>query len=352
MQQSEIYEHARITNPSPNPNPSNPFVATAMTSNILFGSNLIFKFYYACLLCDVGESERALKYAETLLNSINSLDKKKFKGLYSEVLLQSINDFENRLRTCLNISKSSSISTQVAAGVFSIFDKGLNFLMSAPTPSNPANEKTSAPFIPSLPGTNVPKTNTTPAISPAPTSNPEKSENKKEDEKSKDESSGGGLFGSLKKMLGVKEVKQAILEQDSEFYFDPVKKRWVEKGAPEVEDVADMSLPPPPPPQMRQTMMSNLPPPNPNSQFQDIPLSNSNSMPPSLPSMPPKNVGGIAPRAVTSRYAPMPGYEAPSATNFDNPPQPQFNNTAALPILPTRSGGNYNGKVFMPKTAN
>ncbi|KAJ2782450.1 hypothetical protein H4R18_002256 [Coemansia javaensis] len=80
--------------------------------------------------------------------------------------------------------------------------------------------------------------------------------------RAEDKESGGGMLGMLKSFWGGRKT-QANLGEESQFVYDPVQKRWVDKSAPAGQQ--DAAPPPPPPPSMMrfQPQAAATPPPPP-----------------------------------------------------------------------------------------
>jgi hypothetical protein len=238
-----------------------------------------YKLLYAAWLADLGELDAALKYVESIQETLKALDRKRTKFAFSEHFVYTLQTLEDRLRTHTNKRKSAGLVASVSSGVFGLFDRGINFLINgtvaAPSTTTPAIKSPVHSTIPTpsapIPTINMPPaqqnpimqstqmggsqfggpiaqpmqaqpqsmqqmqqpsytpSNPTPAA-PVPQPAPQPaSQLAKNDELSKTAagsnaagqdgvlSSVGGFFS---RMLGVKQVKQANLEQESEYYYD------------------------------------------------------------------------------------------------------------------------------------
>ena len=169
LQRTEILEFAR-TKHAANWGPTaadaslatpHPFWQSSVACQGVVPASFYLKLIYAGWLCDLGETDRALAYVDYLATASKALAKLKtapgaVKVPGGEWLQSCVAALDDRLRTHLNRAATVGVGAKVVSSVFSLFDRGVNFLI------NGTAAKSSAAA-----GVSPVKKSVTPSVTPA-----------------------------------------------------------------------------------------------------------------------------------------------------------------------------------------
>ncbi|KAJ3672644.1 hypothetical protein LUZ60_007365 [Juncus effusus] len=266
IQRTELYEYAKV-------------LGNAQYMLLPFQP---YKLVYAHMLAEMGKISDSLKYCQASLKLLKSS-----RAPELEALKQQFSSLEERIRTHQQGGFSSNAPTKIVKNLFSTLDRGIQRVMGTPAPPQPGLP----PMAPTTAATGTGISNTgfvgagsagtwnenpgfpkfgsqsvsdsinemdssggnnssaKKSLTRQISSEPDFARSPKQDgAKGNETGAGGSKLGRIGSTLFgwiAKPKNQAKLGEENTFYYDEKLKRWVEKGAADVQTEAPPLAPPP-----------------------------------------------------------------------------------------------------------